>query len=211
MDKKTQELHIFSSKFEQLKEKEKDLFSRIVNKLFQVNYLTLQKMADANDYRFILLHRELFYSFFQLADFELEIKKHDEVIFIHNLHHFNKLKLKKEESLILFIFRILFQQKKEKTSSNAKIEVFLQDIFKELKHIGYSEVQNFNKETVKKTLTILRQYNIIDYSDHNNHLSDDLTITIYPSILYLIDIEMIKHYQELFLLKQSENQDEKIN
>jgi hypothetical protein len=211
MDTKTQELNIFSQKFEQLKEKEKDLFSRIVNKLFKVNYLTLQKNADANDYRFILLNQELFYAFFKLADFELEVKKNDEVIFIHNLHHFNKLKLKKEESLILFIFRILFQQKKEKTPSNTKIEVFLQDIFTELKHIGYSEVQKFNKEAIKKTLTMLRQYNIIDYSDYNNHLSNDLMIVIYPSILYLIDIEMIKHYQELFLLKQSENSYEKIN
>ncbi|MDV3185146.1 MAG: hypothetical protein Q8842_02185, partial [Candidatus Phytoplasma australasiaticum] len=90
MDQKTQELQIFSQKFKVLKEKEKEIFSRIVNKLFQVNYLTSQKNSDLNDYRFILLHQEMFISFLKLIDFELEIQKHDEVIFIKNVQQLNK-------------------------------------------------------------------------------------------------------------------------
>ncbi|MDO8168043.1 DUF4194 domain-containing protein [Candidatus Phytoplasma melaleucae] len=203
MDKKTLALNTFVQKFGILRENEKDVFSRIVNKLFQVNYLTIQKLADANDYRFILFYKELFDSFFQLVDFQLEIKKHDEVIFIRNFHHFNKLKLKKEESLVLLIFRILFQKKKESFSHNKKVEVYLQDIYTELKNIGYSEIRKLNKETFKRVLILLRQYNIIDYSDNSNYLSDHLIIIIYPSILYLVNLEMIEYYQELLSSKQA--------
>ncbi|MDV3197608.1 MAG: hypothetical protein Q8879_00835, partial [Candidatus Phytoplasma australasiaticum] len=88
MDQKTQDLQVFYQKFQILKEKEKDIFSRIINKLFQVNYLTSQKNSDLNDYRFILLHQEMFISFLKLVDFELEIHKHDEVIFLKNIQQF---------------------------------------------------------------------------------------------------------------------------
>ncbi|MDV3139153.1 MAG: DUF4194 domain-containing protein [Candidatus Phytoplasma australasiaticum] len=198
MDQKTQELQIFSQKFKVLKEKEKEIFSRIVNKLFQVNYLTSQKNSDLNDYRFILLHQEMFISFLKLIDFELEIQKHDEVIFIKNIQQLNKLRIKKEESLLLFLFRILFQKKKELVPLNHKVEIYLQDIYLELKSIGYTEMHKLTKEKIKNSLLLFKQYNIIDFSDYNHYLPNDLIIRIYPTILYLINLGMLQYYQELF-------------
>ncbi|MEZ0180545.1 DUF4194 domain-containing protein ['Camptotheca acuminata' phytoplasma] len=203
MDQKTKELNIFSDNFRMLQEKEKNIFSRIVNKLFQVNYLTIQKKEDSNDYRFILLYKELFSSFFQLSDFELEIKKYDEVIFIKNLHHFNKLKLKKEESLILLILRMLFQEKKEVVSHNNIIKIYLKEIYYKLNSINYKEIKKLTREKIKNILTLFKRFNVINYSD-SNILTDDLVIQIYPSILYLIDLDIIEEYQKM-LLTNSEN------
>ncbi|WP_323847928.1 MAG: DUF4194 domain-containing protein [Phytoplasma sp.] len=194
MDQKTKELYIFTEKFQNLKEPEKNIFSKIVNKLFQVNYLTIQKTEDTKDYRFILLYKELFYSFFQLSDFQLEIRKYDEVIFIKNLNNFNKLKLKKEESLILLILRILFQKNKENKSGGDIITIYLQDIYYKLNSIGYKEIKKITKEKTKNILTLFKRYNIINYVD--NDLSDDSLITIYNTILYLIDLNMIEQYKE---------------
>ncbi|QTX03133.1 hypothetical protein LFWB_5670 [Candidatus Phytoplasma luffae] len=194
MLEKTKELEIFTNNFKTLKEKEQNVFSRIVNKLLQVNYLTIQKPEDVNDYRFIIFYKELFSSFLNLIDFELEIKKYDEVIFIKNLHNFNKLKLKKEESLILIILRILFQKQKETASQNNIIQIYLQDIYNKLHNIEYKEMKNLTKEKMKNILTLLKRYNIINYTD-NNILQDDLIIKIYPSILYLIDLDAIEEYK----------------
>ncbi|MDC9032120.1 DUF4194 domain-containing protein [Columbia Basin potato purple top phytoplasma] len=198
MEQKTKALYIFTDKFQNLTEQEKNIFSKIVNKLFQINYLTIQKTEDANDYRFILLYKELFTSFFKLSDFQLEIKKYDEVIFIKNLNHFNKLKLKKEESLILLILRILFQQKRENKSSGT-ISIYLQDIYHKLNSIDYKEIKKLTKEKIKNILALYKRFNIINYIE--NELSDDLIITIYNSILYLIDLDMIKQYTESLNLK----------
>lgn len=203
MEQKTKALYIFIEKFKNLTEQEKNIFSKIVNKLFQINYLTIQKTEDANDYRFILLYKELFISFFQLSDFQLEIKKYDEVIFIKNLNHFNKLKLKKEESLILLILRILFQQKRENKSSGI-ISIYLQDIYHKLNSIDYKEIKKLTKEKIKNILALYKRFNIINYIE--NELSDGLIITIYNSILYLIDLDMIKQYTESLNLKYDDKQ-----
>ena len=69
MISKTQAAKRFSEQFIVLKEAEKSTFSRIVNKLFQVNYITRKKIADANDYRFILAYKEIFEAFFVISDF----------------------------------------------------------------------------------------------------------------------------------------------
>ncbi|MFR0367945.1 DUF4194 domain-containing protein [Candidatus Phytoplasma palmae] len=204
-DTKTKQLHIFVNNFENLKEQEKNIFSRIVNKLFQTNYITIQKHSDANDYRFIILYNELFSSFFKLSDFELEIKKHDEVIFIKNIHNFNKLKLKKEESLILLVISLLFYKKKDKIALNQKVEFFLNDIYKELNNIGFLEIKKLTKEKMKQFLLFLRKYNIIDFQYNSNNLSDNLVITVFNSIMYLIDLEMIQKYKELLIKKENIN------
>ncbi|KXT29463.1 hypothetical protein AXA84_0109 [Candidatus Phytoplasma oryzae] len=196
--------YTFVEKFEKLKEQEKKNFSRVVNKLLQVNFITIKKQKDFNDYNFIILYKDIFDFFFQLADFELKIKYDNEVIFIKSKQNFNKLKLNKEESLILLVICILFYQKKEFNTNNSIIEIYLQDIYKELGNIGYTEVKKMNKEKMKKNLMLLSRYNIIDFSDihtiNNDDISNNLIIKIYPTIIYVIDLEMAKQYQKLLNL-----------
>ena len=69
---KTQATKQFSENFLDLKEAEKTTFSRIVNKLLQVNLLTKRKIADANELRFILAFKEIFEAFFLLMDFSFK-------------------------------------------------------------------------------------------------------------------------------------------
>ena len=59
---KTQAQKLFNDEYQLLKEGEKSNFSRIINKLLQVNYITKKKPGDTNDYRFILAFKETFES-----------------------------------------------------------------------------------------------------------------------------------------------------
>ena len=110
---KSQALKQFNEEYGVLKEGEKQIFSRITNKLFQVNYITKKKPGDTNDYRFILAFKEAFEAFFELTDFQLEIKREDEVVFIQNQNLFNHMRLRKTESVLLLIIRIIYQRKKD--------------------------------------------------------------------------------------------------
>lgn len=55
---KSQAIKQFNEAYTEMKEGEKNNFSRIVNKLYQVNFLTKRKPGDQNDYRFILAYKE---------------------------------------------------------------------------------------------------------------------------------------------------------
>jgi len=187
---KNQAIKVLNDEFPSLKEAEKQVFSRIVNKLFQVNYITRKKIGDANDYRFILAYKDIFAAYFNLADFELEIKRHEEVVYIKNESSFNHLRLKKEESILLLIIRMIYQSKMELVTLDENVEVYLSDIHAELAKIGYLDNKRMTKEKLKPSLQLLRNYNIIDFMDKRLH--DDARIKIYPTVLFVVNVDSIK-------------------
>lgn len=187
---KTQAAKQFHEAYVDLKEGEKSIFSRIVNKLLQVNYITKKKPGDTNDYRFILAYKEAFEAFFALTDFELHIKREDEVVFIQNENLYNHMRLRKTESIMLLVIRIIYQRKKDLITLDENVEIFLNEIHAELMRIGYLDHKRITKDKLKPALSFLRNYNIIDYIDKGLH--DDARIKIYPTILYVTNLDSIK-------------------
>src|SRR5690554_3366555 len=187
---KNQAIKKLSEEFVVLKESEKLVFSRIVNKLLQVNFITRKKIADVNDYRFILAYKELFDAYFSLSDFELNIERHEEVVYIKNISNFNHFRLKKAESVLLLIIRMLYQAKMDVVTLDENVEIYLSEIHDELTKVGYLDNKRMTKETLKPSLQLLRNYNIIDYMDRK--LNDDARIKIYPTILFVVRTDTIK-------------------
>ena len=56
--------------------------------------------------------------------------------------------------------------------------------------IGYLDNKRITKDKLKPTLGFLRSYNLIDYIDRGLH--DDARIKIYPTIIYVTNLESIK-------------------
>lgn len=187
---KTQAVKKFHEEYLNLKEGEKTDFSRICNKLLQVNFLTKRKPGDGNDYRTILAFKETFEAFFKLIDFELIIRREDEVVFIKNEAVYNHLRLRKAESVLLLVTRILYQRKMDFITLDEDVEIFLYEIHDELTRIGYLDNKRITKSDLRPALQMMRGYNLIDYIDTG--LSDDARIKIYPTILYVTDLEGIK-------------------
>ncbi len=187
---KTQAIRKFNEEYTNLKEGEKTEFSRIVNKMLQVNFITKRRSPDSNDYRMILAFKEVFEAFFALIDFELIIKREDEVVFIKNEAVYNHLRLRKADSVLLLVTRILYQRKMDYITLDEDVQIFLYEIHDELTRIGYLDNKRITKNDLKPALQMMRGYNIIDYIDSN--LSDDARIKIYPTILYVTDLDGIK-------------------
>lgn len=187
---KTNAMKQFNEAYQQLKEGEKNNVSRIINKLLQVNFLTKRKPGDASDYRFILAFKEVFIAFFALADFTLNIHREDEVVYIANDQLFNHMRLRKTESIMILILRILYQRKSDYVTLDDDVEIFLHEIHSELTRIGYLDHKRITKDRLKPALVFLRNYNMIDYIDRGLH--DDARIKIYPTILYVTNLDSIK-------------------
>lgn len=180
----------FNKLYENLKEGEKSEFSRITNKLLQVNYLTKRKQGDLTDYMFILGYKNIFEAFLAMLDFELEIKRESEVVYIKNESNFNHLTLRKTDSILLLVLRVLYQKKKENITINDDVEINLFEVHNELTRIGYLDNKRITKNELKPALSMFRSYNIIDYIDTGLH--DDCRIKIYPTIQYVVNIENMK-------------------
>jgi hypothetical protein len=120
----------------------------------------------------------------------LNIKREDEVVYIQNDNLFNHLRLRKTESVLLLVIRIIYQRKKDFVTLDENVEIFLNEIHEELTRIGYLDHKRITKDKLKPALIFLRNYNIIDYIDKGLH--DDARIKIYPTILYVTNLDSIK-------------------
>src|SRR5690606_10079596 len=103
---------------------------------------------------------------------------------------YNHLRLKKEESILLLVVRMIYQQKMNVVTLDENVEIFLSDIHDELARIGYLDNKRMTKDKLKPSLQLLKNYNIIDYMDRN--LRDDARIKIYPTILFVVNVDSIK-------------------
>ena len=194
MISKQQAIRTLNEKYSLLKEGEKATFSRLCNKLLQVNYITQSKIGDINSYRFILAYKEVFEAFFAICDFELNIHRADGVVFIKNENQFNRLRLKKDESILLIIIRILYQEKRALVTLNENVEVTLEELHNEVSKVGFLEDKRISKDRLKICLMLFRNYNIIDYID--NTLKDSARIKLYPTIIYALNLVNIKEAQD---------------
>lgn len=114
----------------------------------------------------------------------------DEVVYIQNENYFNHMRLRKTESILMLVIRILYQRKKDLITLDENVEIYLSEIHDELSRIGYLDNKRITKDKLKPGLTFLRNYNLIDYIDKGLH--DDARIKIYPTILYVTNLETIK-------------------
>jgi len=88
------------------------------------------------------------------------------------------------------VIRIIYQRKKDFVTLDENVEIYLHEIHEELTRIGFLDHKRITKDKLKPALSFLRNYNIIDFIDKGLH--DDARIKIYPTILYVTNLESIK-------------------
>ena len=197
----------FMQEYEKLKEGERHDITRVVNKLLQVNFITCQKASDKNDYLFILENKEVISALLALLGFSLEIKREAETLYIVNTSGYNRLRLKKNDTVVLLILRILFQRALETATISQDIEIELKQVHDELARIGFLD-KRISKKELRPVLQTFKSYNLIDFKDPD--LPDSSTIRIYKSILYVINIQELKNLT-MALDEHTGNVNEEVN
>lgn len=180
----------FFHKYSKLKEKDKLNFARITNKLLNVNFITNQKESDVGDYYFTTGNLDLFKAYFSLMDHEIYHYTVNRVIMVSNINNYNRLNLKLNESIILLILRLLYDEKIREVSLIDKVIITLENIHDMFLTTGLKD-RRLCKTELKQILALFKRYNLIEVIDYDYN-NDESRLVIYPSILYAVNIEDIK-------------------
>lgn len=167
---------IFYQEILKMNDKEKKEFTRIVNKLLKVNYLTKEKSSDKEDYRFIENHFALFNAYFFFMDCELIIVSDLDCIALYNKTETNNLRLRLNESIVLLILRLFYEERRKSISYNEFLQRF---------HQTGREIKKYE---LNKILLLFKRYNLIDF--------DDKQITLFKTIEFAVNIDDINQIYE---------------
>lgn len=198
----------FYNSFVNLTETKKNNFSRLCNKLLNDNYVYGCKADDKNDYYDILEMKSLIRNYFYMMDFDLIQIDTYKLFYIQTNSDRNRIRLKKLETIIVLVLRLLYYKGSLDVNSGSDISTTIGKIITEISQTGIfnyaiSMTDYFN------AFKLLKRYKLIDFSF--SEMKEDNVIIIYPTILYIVKIEsidMLNNKIKSYEISKGENENE---
>ncbi|MDY0023594.1 MAG: DUF4194 domain-containing protein [Candidatus Izemoplasmatales bacterium] len=191
-------------KFEELNSGQKQLFAKTSLKLLQNSFIARDKEDNKEMYYFLISYKHYFDEYFDVIDFEIVLDREMGAVQLINRESSNVLRLKKEETLVLLILRILYHQHLMKTSINDNVVIKVDEI-----HQYYDSLElkkKINKTDLIKILRTYRRLNIIE--PLGDITKANTRIVIYPTILLAINTQAINDVYNLVANIEDRNEGE---
>lgn len=161
----------------------KDKFRAAANKLLNECFIIKKDKNTASEYNFILNYRDYFISLFEMLGYELVILEDQGVIGINNPAGTGRIHLKKIESMILLIIRLLYIEERKKVSQTGEVVVIVDQIIDKYNML---KMQNkLDKTTMRNVMGLFRRYHLIFNLDPDMS-NPDTRVIIHPSILLAV-------------------------
>ena len=179
----------FFDNYDLLKDNDRELFSRLCNKLLTNNFIYGQIKSDREDYRDINRLKTEITNYFYLIDYSLEHDSNYKIFYLRSNDGKGKIKLKKMESVLVLLFRKLYYVKSKETGTSMEITVTFDELSDEINKTHLFK-DKMTKQLLKDSLLVLRRFKLI-YFDSTNFNTTDL-FEIYPTIIHVVTTEDLK-------------------
>lgn len=191
-------------------QKDRDEFSRVCNRLLSNCFLCKGNASNRADYYFVLRHKDRFSEYLSICGYRLEINEEYGVAQLTNPHNYNRLHLKLYESIILLIFRILYDEKKRELSVSDEVIVNAGDVHDKFLSLQIRD-KVIDKTAFRNAVSTLRRFNLIETLDKDLS-NEEARIIIFDSILMAVRVEDIeKAYAKLLNYRKGVKGNEEIN
>lgn len=161
----------------------KDKFKATANKLLNECFIIKKNKDTVSEYNFILNYRDYFVSLFDVLGYELVIQEDLGVIGINNPAGTGRIHLKKIESMLLLILRLLYIEERKKISQTGDVIVIIDQVYDKYNML---KLQNkLDKTMLRNSMGLFRRYHLIQNLD-SDMSNPDTRVIIYPSILLAV-------------------------
>ena len=180
---------------------QQEQFKDTANKLLLSTFLCRDKKDNNEAYYFLMSYKQIFDEFFKILGYEITLDMPTGSVMLSGANAQTTLKLKRDESLVLLILRLLYHEKMKDTSLNENIVCAVSDIHEKY---DYLEIKKkLNKTDLISSLRLFRRYNLIEVT--GDLTSSACKVVILPTILMAIKYEEIT---EVFNTINKINQEE---
>lgn len=174
---------------------QREKFRSAANKLLNHCFVLKKKKDTRNDYIFIRQHKEKFEEYFDLLGYELKINENSDVVGLINYNGTGRYRLKKIETIVLLILRLLYIEKKRELITDDNVMIFSEDIHDKYQMLKFESKPNIDKTTFRDVIRLFKRFNIVSNLD-SDITQSDARIIIYPSVLFAVPSENINNLSE---------------
>ena len=191
--------------YERLTNVQKATFKDIANKLLASTFLARDKKDNKDNYYFVVSYKEVFDEFFAILGYEVKLDQGVGSIMLKSDQNTGFLKLRRDETIILLILRILYHERLKETSLNENVVITVLDIHEKYNFLEIKK--RINKTDLVSALRLFRRFNLIETI--GDITMSNTKVVIMPTILYAINTEEITEVYNTVSRIVSEAGDEK--
>ncbi len=187
--------------YEKLSNSDKEEFRRIINLLLSRNFIIRDvydsregMMKISPEYRFVERNFELFTEYLHYAGWLLQKDGNYGVIALSNEYEYNRVRLDKNTTLILYTLRLIFEEEREKVSLRNEILTSTGQMVHKMITLGIVSRKPSDRD-LADGLRQLAFHNIIEKVDGPWEQADT-KLLILPSILFVVTNEKISRMYE---------------
>ena len=173
--------------YERLTNVQKATFKDIANKLLASTFLARDKKDNKDNYYFVVSYKEVFDEFFAILGYEVKLDQGVGSIMLKSDQNTGFLKLRRDETIILLILRILYHERLKETSLNENVVITVLDIHEKYNFLEIKK--RINKTDLVSALRLFRRFNLTETI--GDITMSNTKVVIMPTILYAINTEEI--------------------
>lgn len=173
--------------YERLTNVQKATFKDIANKLLASTFLARDKKDNKDNYYFVVSYKEVFDEFFAILGYEVKLDQGVGSIMLKSDQNTGFLKLRRDETIILLILRILYHERLKETSLNENVVITVLDIHEKYNFLEIKK--RINKTDLVSALRLFRRFNLIETI--GDITMSNTKVVIMPTIIYAINTEEI--------------------
>ena len=189
--------------FEQLMAEEQDEITEIIQMLFRQTYLLERKydkrsgrMQYTKEYRICEKHKEFLKKYFSVAGIELKQNVHMGVLYLQNEQLWGE-KLPRLATIYLLVLKLIYDEQMQMASTSSHIVTTMGNV--NGKAGEFRVLQNIPSPTeMRKTISLLKKYQIIEPLDVLEELNEHTRLVIYPCIQAVLMGDHIKELLDTF-------------
>ena len=170
-------------------------FRDTANKLLSNTFLCRDKKDNKENYYFLMSYKEVFDEFFKILGYEIVLYTTLGSVMLEGASASNTLKLKRDESIILLILRLLYHEKAKDASLNDNIICSVADIHEKYDYLQIK--RKLNKTDLVASMRLFRKYNLVEIT--GDITTSTCRVVILPTILMAIKSEDVTSVYQTIL------------
>ena len=182
--------------YEVLVERDKERFAKVLSRLFEETFLLRDvwdskegRLVGSGDYRFVERVRPLMEAYLQVGGFALQVDSLRGVVALYNRFGRNRRPLDKLTTYVLFILRLVYEEKMGEVSMRREIVISLRDLYEKLHTLGFVE-KKLAQSRLQSTLMLLRKLAVVERIEGEG-IQPDSRWVVYPTVRLLVPEDRI--------------------
>ncbi|MDD2393060.1 MAG: DUF4194 domain-containing protein [Eubacteriales bacterium] len=175
---------------------QKDKFRSAANKLLNHCFIIKRREDMRNDYVFVVQNKRLFDEYFDLLGYELRVNESSGVIGLLSLTGTGRLRLKKIESVLLLILRLLYIEKKKEIGLSDDVVIMAEEIHDKYGMLKIQSKPAIDKTTLRDVIRLFKRFNLADTID-SDVTRPEARIVVYPSVLFAMTSDNINELYDI--------------